>query len=50
MPHKVWTQSYGKSRVRIAKVFRDTPVHEICELSVEFESSSATVFNRAVSR
>jgi urate oxidase len=37
MPHKVWTQSYGKSRVRLTKVFRDTPVHEIAELSVDVE-------------
>lgn len=37
MPHKVWTQSYGKSRVRVTKVFRDTPVHEIAELSVDVE-------------
>lgn len=37
MPHKVWTQSYGKSRVRLAKVFRDSQVHEICELSVDVE-------------
>jgi urate oxidase len=37
MPHKVWTQSYGKSRVRLTKVFRDTPVHEISELSVDVE-------------
>jgi urate oxidase len=37
MPHKIWTQSYGKSRVRITKVFRDSPVHEIAELSVDVE-------------
>ncbi len=37
MPHKVWTQSYGKSRVRLTKVFRDSSVHEICELSVDVE-------------
>ncbi len=37
MPHKVWTQSYGKSRVRLTKVYRDTPVHEIVELSVDVE-------------
>ena len=37
MPHKVWTQSYGKSRVRLTKIFRDTPVHEIAELSVDVE-------------
>jgi urate oxidase len=37
MPHKVWTQSYGKSRVRLTKVFRDTPLHEIVELSVDVE-------------
>ena len=37
MPHKVWTQSYGKSRVRLTRVFRDTPVHEIAELSVDVE-------------
>ncbi len=37
MPHQVWTQSYGKSRVRVTKVFRDAPVHEICELSVDVE-------------
>jgi urate oxidase len=37
MAHKVWTQSYGKSKVRVTKVFRDAPVHEICELSVDIE-------------
>src|SRR5215510_2059270 len=37
MPHKVWTQSYGKSRVRVTKVFRERPVHEISELSVDIE-------------
>ncbi|HMO84918.1 MAG TPA: urate oxidase [Lacipirellulaceae bacterium] len=37
MPHQVWTQSYGKSRVRLTKVFRDSPVHEIVELSVDVE-------------
>jgi urate oxidase len=37
MPHKVWTQSYGKSRVRLTKVVRDTAVHEITELSVDVE-------------
>lgn len=37
MPHKVWTQSYGKSRVRLTKVFRETPVHEISELSLDVE-------------
>jgi urate oxidase len=37
MPHKVWTQSYGKSRVRLTKVFRDGPVHELAELSVDVE-------------
>jgi urate oxidase len=37
MPHQVWTQSYGKSRVRVTKVFRDSPVHEIVELSVDVE-------------
>lgn len=37
MPHKVWTQSYGKSRVRLTKVNRDTAVHQITELSVDVE-------------
>jgi urate oxidase len=37
MPHKVWTQSYGKSRVRLTKVYRDAPLHEIVELSVDIE-------------
>ncbi len=37
MPHKVWTQSYGKSRVRLAKVYRDSAVHEFVELSVDVE-------------
>lgn len=37
MSHKVYTQSYGKSRVRLAKVFRDTPVHDYAELSVDVE-------------
>jgi urate oxidase len=37
MPHQVWTQSYGKSRVRLAKVDRDTDVHTYTELSVDIE-------------
>jgi urate oxidase len=37
MPHQVWTQSYGKSRVRLTKVDRDTDVHQITELSVDVE-------------
>jgi urate oxidase len=41
MPHKVWTQSYGKSRVRLAKVVRDSAVHEITELSVDVELDGA---------
>src|SRR5262245_10716795 len=54
MPHKVWTQSYGKSRVRLTKVKRDTAVHEITELSVDveldgdFESAYAKGDNRLV--
>lgn len=37
MPHKIWMQSYGKSRVRLTRVVRDSPVHEIAELSVDVE-------------
>lgn len=37
MPHQIWTQSYGKSRVRLTKVNRDSKVHEITELSVDVE-------------
>ncbi|HYO25013.1 MAG TPA: urate oxidase [Lacipirellulaceae bacterium] len=37
MPHKVWTQSYGKSRVRVTKVLRDSAVHEVVELSVDVD-------------
>ena len=37
MPHQVWTQSYGKSRVRLTKVDRDTDVHQLTELSVDVE-------------
>jgi len=37
VPHKIWTQSYGKSRVRLTKVDRDTEMHQITELSVDVE-------------
>jgi urate oxidase len=37
MTHQVWTQSYGKSRVRLTKVDRDTDVHQLTELSVDVE-------------
>ncbi len=37
MPHQVWTQSYGKSRVRLTKVDRDAAVHQVTELSVDVE-------------
>jgi urate oxidase len=37
MPHKVWSQSYGKSRVRLTKVYRETAFHEVVELSVDVE-------------
>ena len=37
MPFQVWTQSYGKSRVRLTKVDRDAAVHQITELSVDVE-------------
>jgi len=37
MPHQVWTQSYGKSRVRLTKIERSSSVHEIVELSVDVE-------------
>lgn len=37
MSHKIYSQSYGKSRVRLTKVFRETDVHEIVELSVDVE-------------
>jgi urate oxidase len=37
MPHQILTQSYGKSRVRLTKVDRETDVHEITELSVDVE-------------
>jgi urate oxidase len=37
MPHHISTQSYGKSRIRLTKVDRETDVHEITELSVDVE-------------
>jgi urate oxidase len=37
MPYQIWTQSYGKSRVRLTKVDRDSEVHQITELSVDVE-------------
>jgi urate oxidase len=37
MPHQISTQSYGKSRIRLTKVDRDSEVHEIVELSVDVE-------------
>lgn len=37
MPYQVWSQSYGKSRVRLTKVDRDRAVHQIAELSVDVE-------------
>jgi urate oxidase len=37
MPHQISTQSYGKSRIRLTKVDRETDVHEITELSVDVE-------------
>ena len=36
-PYELSSQSYGKSRVRLTKVFRDLPVHDVCELSVDVE-------------
>lgn len=37
MPHQIWTQSYGKSRIRLTKIERDTEVHRLTELSVDVE-------------
>ena len=37
MPHQVSMQSYGKSRVRLTKVDRDSDVHRLTELSVDVE-------------
>jgi urate oxidase len=37
MPHQISTQSYGKSRIRLTKVDRESDVHEIVELSVDIE-------------
>ena len=37
MPYQLWTQSYGKSRVRLTKVDRDSDMHRITELSVDVE-------------
>lgn len=37
MPHQILTQSYGKSRVRLTKVDRDTAVHQLTELTVDVE-------------
>ncbi len=48
VPHQVWTQCYGKSRVRLTKVDRDTAVHQITELSVDVELDGD--FNAAYTR
>jgi urate oxidase len=48
MPHQVLTQSYGKSRVRLTKVDRDTDVHQLTELSVDVELDGD--FNAAYTR
>jgi urate oxidase len=37
MPYQITTQSYGKSRVRLTKVDRESAVHEITEISVDVE-------------
>jgi urate oxidase len=42
------TQSYGKSRVRLTKVDRDTDVHQLTELSVDVELDGD--FNAAYTR
>jgi urate oxidase len=36
-PYQIASQSYGKSRVRLTKLVRDSAVHEITELSVDVE-------------
>jgi urate oxidase len=41
MSFQIWTQSYGKSRIRLTKVDRESEVHQLTELSVDVELDGA---------